>query len=209
MLFRSIEKKIAHMALAERALYTFEDFLLSRFHMFLMVYLHHKSVCYEKMMEAYLHHPSCSFRVPEDVERYIRTDDSLLYEHLRHDAAAGNDWADRVLNRRHYKLAVEWHDRSGTRGNPAKSKEAGELKAKLKAKGIPFFEASSGKGLSNYVRPNLSSLEPDENTIFVETRERITGEVQYRPLEQLTDLFRKYAEEKYIYRIYIPENARI
>ena len=119
------------LALQHRALYSFEDFLISRFHMFLMVYLHHKSVCYEKMMEAYLHHPSCSFRVPEDVERYIRTDDSLLYEHLRHDAAAGNDWADRVLNRRHYKLAVEWHDRSGTRGNPAKSKEAGELKAKI------------------------------------------------------------------------------
>lgn len=204
---RDVEKKTAHMALSERALYTFEDFLLSRYHMFLMVYLHHKSVCYEKMMEAYLHDPACTFRVPEDVEQYVRTDDGVLYEHLRRDQKI--EWADRILSRRNYRVAVEWHDRGGSKGNPAKSKEAGELRAKLKAKGVPFFEASSGKGLSNYVRPNLGSLEPDENTIFVELYDRLSGIVRYQRLEELTDLFRKYAEEKSIYRIYVSENAKI
>ncbi len=203
-----IEKKTAHMALSERAIYTFEDFLLSRYHMFLMVYLHHKSVCYEKMMEEYLRSPGCSFRVPEDVEQYVCTDDSVLYEHLRRDAGK-IEWAERILSRRNYRVAVEWHDRNGRQGNPAKSKDAGELKTKLKAKGIPYFEASSGKGLSNYVRPNLASLEPDENTIFVELYDRLSGDVQYRRLEELTDLFRKYAEEKSIYRIYVPENAKV
>jgi len=203
-----IEKKTAHMALHERALYTFEDFLLSRYHMFLMVYLHHKSVCYEKMVEAYVHSPGCSFRVPEEIEAYIRTDDSVFYEHLRRDAP-GNDWASRILNRRHYRVAVEWHDRDGRRGNGAKSREAAELRSKLKTKGIPFFEASSGKGLSNYVRPNLASLEPDENSLFVETYDRLSGDVRFQPLEELTDLFRKYAQEKSIYRIYVPENAKI
>src|SRR5690606_19558372 len=38
-----IEKKTAHLSISSRAIYTFEDFLLSRYHMFLMVYLHHKS----------------------------------------------------------------------------------------------------------------------------------------------------------------------
>ncbi|HEY8278400.1 MAG TPA: HD domain-containing protein [Bdellovibrionota bacterium] len=203
-----IEKKTAHMALNERALYTFEDFLLSRYHMFLMVYLHHKSVCYEKMMELYLGSEPCSFRVPEDVEGYIRCDDSVVYEHLRRDAPK-NDWAARILDRRHYKVAVEWHERDVLKGNPAKSKEASDFKAQLKTKGIPFFEASSGKGLSNYVRPNLTSLEPDENTIYAETFDRMNGETKYQPLEQLTDLFRKYAEEKSIYRIYVPENAKV
>jgi hypothetical protein len=59
------------------------------------------------------------------------------------------------------------------------------------------------------VRPNLASLEPDENTIYVETYDRLSGDVRYQPLEELTDLFRKYAEEKSIYRIYVPENAKI
>jgi len=200
-----IEKKTAHLALSERAIYTFEDFLLSRYHMFLMVYLHHKSVCYEKMMEKYLHSDNCSFSVPEDVEAYIRCDDSVVYEHLRRDAAT-NEWADRILKRRHYKVAVEWHE---SVGDPGKSKKALELKTKLKEKGIDFFEAASGKGLSNYVKPNLGSLSDEETTIFVETYDRLSNEVNFRPLEEFTEIFRKYAQEKSIYRIYVPENSKI
>jgi HD superfamily phosphohydrolase len=198
--------KTAHLALSDRAIYTFEDFLLSRYHMFLMVYLHHKSVCYEKMMERYLHSETCSFTVPDDVEAYIRCDDSVVYEHLRKDAPR-NDWAERILRRRHYKVAVEWHE---SVGDPGKSKRATEFKAKLKDKGIDYFEAASGKGLSNYVKPNLGSRESDEETtIFVETYDRLSGEVNFRPLEEFTEIFRKYAQEKSIYRIYVPENAKI
>jgi uncharacterized protein len=200
-----IEKKTAHLSLHERAIYTFEDFLLSRYHMFLMVYLHHKSVCYEKMMEEYIRSPSCSFRVPEKVEEYIRCDDSVVYEHLRRDAAKC-EWAERVLLRHHYKVAGEWHE---SKGDPSKRAEAVELKAKLKAKGIPYFEASSGRGLSNYVKPNLGTHAPvDENTIFVETFNQLNSSVEYKPLEQFTDLFRRYAEQKCIYRIYAPEGAK-
>lgn len=197
--------KTAHLALSERAIYTFEDFLLSRYHMFLMVYLHHKSVCYEKMMEKYLRSESCSFQVPSDINAYIQCDDSVLYEHLRKDAPK-NDWAKRVLDRKHYKVAAEWHESSG---DPGKTKKAQELKTRLNNKGIDYFEASSGKGLSNYVKPNLGSNSDEETTIYVETFDRLTGEASFRPLEQFTDLFRKYAEEKSIYRIYVPENAKI
>lgn len=203
-----IEKKTAHLALSDRAIYTFEDFLLSRYHMFLMVYLHHKSVCYEKMMEKYLKSPACTFKVPADVNAYIQCDDSVLYEHLRRDAAT-NDWARRVLERKHYKVALEWHTASHTAGDPARSKKAQEFKTRLNNKGIDFFEASSGKGLSNYVKPNLGSNSDEETTIYVESYDRLSGEASFRPLEQFTDLFRKYAEEKSIYRIYVPENAKI
>ena len=95
------------------------------------------------------------------------------------------------------------------KGNPSKSREAMELKSRLKAKAIPFFEAASGKGLSNYVKPNLGSLEPNENTIYVELYDRLSGEVRHQPLEELTEIFRKYGEEKSIYRLYVPVNAKI
>lgn len=203
-----IDRKVAHLALSDRAIYTFEDFLLSRYHMFLMVYLHHKSVCYEKMMEKYLRSPACTFQVPADVEAYLRCDDSVLYEHLRKDAPK-SDWARRVLERRHYKVALEWHMATQTAGDPAKSKKAQEFKTRLNNKGIDFFEASSGKGLSNYVKPNLGANSDEETTIYVESYDRLSGEASFRPLEQFTDLFRKYAEEKSIYRIYVPENAKI
>lgn len=202
-----IEKKTAHLSLQARAIYTFEDFLLSRYHMFLMVYLHHKSVCYERMMEEYVDSPDCTFKVPADAEAYIRCDDAAFYEHLRKDAAT-NDWAYRILNRKNYKVAYEMHEATG-RSDPAKSAEAMEMKARLKAKGIKFLEASSGRGLSNYVKPNLgANADVDEHTIFVEDFDRLTGQPRYQPLEQYTDLFRRYAEKKNIYRIYVPETAK-
>lgn len=199
------EKKTAHLSLSSRAIYAFEDFLLSRYHMFLMVYLHHKSVMYEKMMGQYLISDNCSFRVPSSPDEYIQCDDSLFYEHLRRDASH-NEWADRILNRKGYKLALEIHEGNETgRGDPAKSSRAVELKAKLKSKGTFFLEASSGKGLSNYVKPNLgANTEVDELTIFVESLDAANGERRFRPLEEITDLFRKYAEKKNIYRIYTP-----
>lgn len=200
-----IDRKTAHLALSNRAIYTFEDFLLSRYHMFLMVYLHHKSVCYEIMMQKYLHAESCSFSVPADVEAYIDCDDSVVYEHLRKDASK-NDWAKRILARKHYKVALEWHE---SVGDPGKSKAAVEFKNKLKEKGIDFFEAASGKGLSNYVKPNLGCGSDEETTIFVETYDLVSGEKDYRPLEEFTEIFRKYAQEKSIYRIYVPESAKI
>jgi HD superfamily phosphohydrolase len=200
------EKKTAHLSLNARAIYTFEDFLLSRYHMFMMVYLHHKSVCYERMMEEYIKQPDCSFKVPSDVEAYLRCDDSVFYEHLRRDSAH-NAWAERILLRKNYKVALEVHE---SKGDPARGPDASDLKAKLKAKNIPFLEASSGRGLSNYVKPNLGALaEVDEHTIFVENSDRLGHESVYKPLDQYTDLFRKYAEKKFIYRIYVPESAKI
>jgi HD superfamily phosphohydrolase len=200
-----IEKKVAHLSLNARAIYTFEDFLLSRYHMFLMVYLHHKSVCYERMLEEYLHSDNASFRVPSDVEDYIRCDDSLFYEHIRRDAGA-NRWARRILERRTMKVALEVHE---SKGDPSKSAAALEMKAKLKAKGLEFLEASSGKGLSNYVKPNLGANSTvDENTIFVEDHGQRDSAPSYKPLEEYTDLFRKYAEQKFIYRIYVANDAK-
>lgn len=197
--------KVAHLALSDRAIYTFEDFLLSRYHMFLMVYLHHKSVCYEMMMGKYLQSKDCSFVVPADVEEYIRCDDSVFYEHIRKDAAK-NEWAARILKGKTLKVALEIHE---SKGDPSKSEEAVAIKARLKAKNIYYMEASSGKGLSGYVKPNLGlHSDVDENTIFVESKNRLTGESVYKPLEEFTDLFRKYADKKNIYRLYVPENSK-
>ena len=201
-----IENKVAHLSLNEKAVYTFEDFLLSRYHMFLMVYLHHKSVCYEKMMDEYLNYPECSFKVPADIEEYIRCDDFVFYEHLRNDAKK-NPWADLILKRKTFKVALEIHE---SRSDPSKSEEAMTLKGKLKAAGIKYLEGSSGKGLSNYFKPNLGALaDIDENTIFVAFHHRPTGKTLYKPLEEFTDLFRKYGEKKYIYRIYVPEGTKV
>ncbi len=44
------DKSQCYLGLHHRALYSFEDFLISRYHMFLMVYFHYKSVVYDEML---------------------------------------------------------------------------------------------------------------------------------------------------------------
>ncbi len=204
------KSKIAHLALSDRAIYTFEDFLLSRYHMFLMVYLHHKSVIYEEMLRRYIESPDCNFSVPADVEKYAELDDSALYTALKADAK--NPWAKRILEKRTYKVALEIH--GSTKKDPLHDPRVKEITEKLRDKKIDFIATSSGKALSNYVKPNLGNLpleskdpEINENTIFVESNDRMSP-TKIVPLESYTDLFRKYGEAKNIVRIYVPENSK-
>jgi len=156
-------------------------------------------------MEEYTTSENCSFQVPTEAEEYIRCDDASFYEALRKDAKV-NPWAERILHRKNYKVAMEIRE---SKGEPSKSADAMEIKRRLQAKGIHYLEASSGKGLSNYVKPNLgANAEVDEHTIFVESKDPLTGESRFQTLEDYTDLFRRYAEKKNIYRLYVPENAK-
>ena len=71
-----IKNDEAYLALNRRALYTFDDFLLSRHHMHLMVYFHHKSVIYEEMLYRYFTSKDNQFALPSNIEEYINC---LLY----------------------------------------------------------------------------------------------------------------------------------
>ena len=48
-----VQNKNAYLGLRARAIFAFEDFLLSRYHMFVSVYLHHTPVIMEKMLERF------------------------------------------------------------------------------------------------------------------------------------------------------------
>ena len=211
--YMDVKTKIAHLALSDRAIYTFEDFLLSRYHMFLMVYLHHKSVVYEEMLHRYIESNDCTFKVPSDIEEYANLDDAALYGHLKKDHS--NPWAKRILERKTYKVALEIHGGINLKKDLLLDPRVKELINKLNAKKINHIETSSGKALSSYIKPNLGNLplntkaaEINENTIFVESNDRMNP-TKFIPLESQTDLFRKYAEAKNIIRIYIPENAKL
>ncbi len=202
-----VVKKEAHLALSDRAIYTFEDFLLSRYHMFLMVYLHHKSVGYEETMSRYIQSPDCSFRVPGDVEKYVELDDAVFYEHLRKDRK--NEWARRILDRKIFKLALEVSSNDSSHKDPAQDPRVKTIVDRCKKSGTDYFLIPSSGALSKYFRPNLGGSVPEEsaNTIFVAASDRM-NDVKHIPLERYTDLFSKYAEARKIVRVYVPESGR-
>src|SRR5258708_23357360 len=91
-----------YLGLQHRAVFAFEDFLLSRYHMFLSVYFHSTSVGYEVMLQRWCE--SGEYALPADPEEYLLHDDVTLLGALR---ASANPWARRIVRRQGYRVLME------------------------------------------------------------------------------------------------------
>lgn len=184
------------LALDSRAIYAFEDFLLSRYHMYLMVYLHHKSVIYDEMLYQFLLSSDAETKLPSDVEHYLQVDDHWLMSRLR---KSKNPWAQRIVQQKPYRMLLELHSDQ----NEEARSYADELEAKLIKSKIGFFRSSSSGLLSKYY---ASSTEP-KNSIYVIYRDsRFTSSnrpgIQKEPIQQATDLFNRYKSKRIIDRLF-------
>ena len=186
-----IKNNQAYLALNRRALYAFDDFLISRHHMHLMVYFHHKSIIYEEQLHRYLTSKECSFFLPANLEDYISYTDYKLYEHLD---TVKNEWAQRIATRKPYRVAIELHNQETTRSE--------NVQGILNQNGIDTIWASSNVRLSKY---HQTSETENQNHIYVVD--------QYdrwdipAPIGTATQIFNKYEGARVIDRIYVsPEN---
>ena len=187
-----IENDTLYLALSRRALYTFDDFLLSRHHMHLMVYFHHKAIIFEEMLHRYIKSPDCTFALPADIEEYIHCTDMALFQHLKQ---VSNPWAKRISERRPYKVLFELHS---TKPNPRVSK----MKLALQEEDINCILANSTARLSKY---HSGSEQDRDYPIFVVDH----YDKQAKPyrIEEQTQIFQKYEEIRRIERLYVsPEN---
>lgn len=182
------------LALNRRALYAFDDFLLARHHMNLMVYFHHKAIMYEEMLMRYLTSADCTFKLPSDIEEYINYTDYGLYQHL---SKSKNEWARRISERRIYRVLFELHTTAEERGE-----RSGKMKTVLEGEGIPVILASSSIRLSKYHGGN--SIEKNFPIFVVDLYDR---QSKPYPIEQTTEIFHKYDEIRRIERLYVPPES--
>ena len=136
----AVEDNQAFLALNERALVTFEDFLLSRYHMFVMVYFHHRAVCFEKILEKYFKSPGCLYKIPSDIEEYREHDDHLLMKVLRSDQGT---YARQIVENKIPPLIYESFNHRARENLP-------RIIEFLKEEGIDHIQSSSLGRLSRY-----------------------------------------------------------
>lgn len=180
-----------HLALDGRALYTLEHLLLARYHMFLMVYFHYRSVAYEQLLREFLAEGGDGYAIPGDPDRYVEFDDAHLLGVLRR---SDHPAARRIVERRGYLLLLERH---GTGEGRLVQDEV----ARLDDGEIAYQHVTSRGVVSKYMRARRST---DEPPIFVVWRSAV-DHVRVEPLDRATDLFEKYARARRISRIYVPE----
>jgi HD superfamily phosphohydrolase len=176
-----------YLALNRRALYTFDDFLISRHHMYLMVYFHHKSIIFEEMLLKYLKSPDCDYVLPSCINEYIRCTDFSLYEHM---SKSSNRWAQLIAARRSHKMLFEFHATEVTQRTEY-------MKEVLEGEGIEVIFASSHARLSKYHATQPVQAFP----IFVVDHYDSVGKPV--PIEQCTRIFQRYEETRMIERLYV------
>jgi len=195
--FHVSEQDCAHLALDPKAIYAFNDFLLSRYHMFLMVYLHHKSVIYEEMLKRYFQGEGATYAIPAEIEDYVLVDDYQLFNHLRREAKLEVPWTQRLVDRKPFRLLHELH------GGPEEI-DLAPLISRLEAAGIPYIASFSTGNLSKYTTVGQKRRQGPPIYVLGSRSALLGAPVEAKRLEECTDLFLKYETERQISRLYVP-----
>lgn len=185
----AIEKDKAFLGISERAVSTFDDFLLSRFHMFLMVYFHYKPVCLEKMLKRYFTSSPNEYSIPADINEYLNHDDHFLMKVLR---GSDNIWAKRIVNNQIPPKVFETFGSS-------QIDQLNQLKSYLESEDIDYIECSSSGRLSKY----YSEGEVDKYTLKVIRESALSKNVITQNIHEATDLFDKFSNSHSVNRIHL------
>lgn len=181
----------AYLGISERAVATFDDFLLSRFHMFLMVYFHYKSVCSEKMLERYFLSSPNEYRIPANIEEYLHHDDHFLMKVLR---GSNNEWAKRIVRNSIPDKIFE------TFGH-TQDNQIQNLEDYLEKEGIDFIKCQSSGRLSKYYADSSDTSNKYPLKVIRESS-LLDEHVMVRNINEATDLFEKFSHSHTVNRIH-------
>lgn len=188
--FRVVDDR-AVMALSHRAVFAFEDFLLSRYHMFVSVYYHHLSVGFDSMLLRYFTEAPDEFRLPADADVYATVDDVTLWSTLRR---SNNRWARWIARRAPFRrvLEVGW--------TPTVS-APDEIGAALGEAGVEHFICRDQGQLSKFYGEGRAPI-----PIYV--FDRAVGAAA--PIENYARIYERYEQPTQLVRVYVrPDQTRI
>ncbi|MEM7402873.1 MAG: phosphohydrolase, partial [Myxococcota bacterium] len=177
-----------YLGILGRALFAFEDFLLSRYHMFSAVYLHHTPVLFGELLRRCFCSLGDSFALPADVEGYLSIDDITVWNTLR---TSLNPWARLIVQRRPYHLLIEHRGKKQQHDDV----DLQHLHAHL-------------------VQQELEPVMIDSQSTLVQSRATtnelyvLTATGTTMPLQDYTPLYQRYKHPACFQRIYVPMDQK-
>ncbi|OIQ16857.1 MAG: hypothetical protein BM556_14465 [Bacteriovorax sp. MedPE-SWde] len=187
----AIIEGVATLGISERAVITFDDFLLSRYHMFVMVYFHYRAVCLEQLLLRYFKTSPYEYMIPADIEKYIEHDDYHLMKILRH---SNNPYAQALVKNQTPEKIFESF-------NSDQLVTLDKVQAYLESRNIEIIRGSSTGRLSKYYTADRPSNK-SKYTMKVVRNEKLSGSVEYFDINQATDLFQKFSKAHAINRLH-------
>lgn len=185
----------AYLGITERAVSTFDDFLLSRYHMFLMVYFHYKSVCLEQLLFKFFATSPYEYQIPSNIEEYQYHDDHRLWKVLRNSE---NPYAKRIVNNNIPNKIFESF-------NERQLKKLDAIQDYFTNNDIEFIRCSSTNRISKYY---LGSEHHEEKFHLKVVRKlHSSTNIIYFNINEATDLFYKFSKSHAVNRLHCDLNT--
>lgn len=184
-----IEKDVAYLGINERAVVTFDDFLLSRYHMFIMVYFHYRAVCLEQLLYKYFKTSPTEYTIPASIEEYIEHDDHFLMKVLKRSK---NKYAEAVIKNQVPQKIYESF-------NEGQEKTLEEIQQFLESEKIEYIRSSSSGRLSKYYSAETTTNKFPMKVVrkLFNSDEKITFNIN-----EATDLFTKFSKSHAVNRLH-------
>ncbi len=182
------------LGLLAQALHTFEDFLLARYHMFMMVYAHYRTLIYDRILRRFVEETGALGPLPAAPDAYVGVDDRMVAERLA--AHSENPWARRLLDRRPMPLVLEIdEDRDGVC--------ARAVEAEIRAAGLTPEVCTVRTPLSKYcLGPRGPGVVAPPLRIVYRRRVLRRGS---RPVAEVSALYARFRDTPRVVRFFLPE----
>lgn len=169
------------MTLAHDALYTYENFLMARFHMAMQVYFHKTLLPFEYFLKRAVQDGEIELVLDGSLESFLSAREDHVMNLLHR--AKGGRWAAKIVNRRPLSRLLRMSDL------PDGESRARVMKAvaKLEGEGCEIIHLKEERRLSNL---GWSNTGKDEAPIYVE--QQILGRPEWLPLEAVSVLLERY-----------------
>jgi len=180
-----IKGDTAYLALQTKAVFSFEDFLLSRYHMFITVYLHNRSRCFGRML--HLFYRDENMTLPAELDAYYALDDIAMQFRLRDSS---NHWAKNIVNASNYSRVLEINSYDTVQ----RTWPVDDIKAALDAENISWIEDKVTGRLSKY----YGKKGIPEWPIYV-----VAEDSEFWQIEQYSPLFERFIKPVEFHRIFV------
>lgn len=169
------------MTLAHNALYTYENFLMARFHMAMQVYFHKTLLPFEYFLKRAVQDGEIELALDGSLESFFSSGEDHVMA-LLHQAKGGR-WASKIVNRQPLSRLLRMSDLPD-QNSRARVMEA---VAGLEAEGLEIIHLKEERRLSNL---GWNKTGADEAPIYVE--HQVLGRPKWLPLEEVSVLLDLY-----------------
>lgn len=175
----------------QNAIYTFEDFLLARYHMFLQVYFHKTPLCFDYYLKQAIINNEVKISISGDANAYLRLTDNDIHHQIRDKQS--EYWIARIYNRQPAQLI-----RSFNTDTPRATRERiNQWEGALATAGCRPFIVEASQYLSN-LSP-FASTAMQGNLYIIK---RLFGSRKLAPLENNSKLIERYNERINVINLY-------